>query len=54
MPFKSQAQKKFMFAKHKTIAKRWAHKYGVSKNLPEHVNKTDKGFYGHLKTQVLF
>ena len=33
MPFKSQAQRKFMFAKHPKIAKKWAH---------------DKGFYGHM------
>lgn len=37
MPFKSDAQRKFMFAKHPDIAKKWAHKYGVPKNLPEHV-----------------
>lgn len=35
MPFKSKAQQKFMFAKHPQIAKRWAKKYGVPKNLPE-------------------
>ncbi|MFA6100404.1 MAG: hypothetical protein WC750_06085 [Patescibacteria group bacterium] len=35
MPFKSKAQQKFMFAKHPEIAKRWAKKYGVPKNLPE-------------------
>ena len=28
MPFKSKKQKKFMFAKHPDIAKRWAKKYG--------------------------
>ena len=28
MPFKSEQQRKFMFAKHPAIAKRWAHKYG--------------------------
>ena len=29
MPFKSVKQKKFMFAKHPKIAKKWADKYGV-------------------------
>ena len=29
MPFKSIAQRKFMFAKHPTIAKRWVKKYGA-------------------------
>jgi hypothetical protein len=42
MPFKSKAQQKYMFAKHPKIAKRWAGKYGVSKNLPEHVKKAVK------------
>ena len=36
MPFKSKAQQRFMFARHSEIAKRWADKYGVPKNLPEH------------------
>lgn len=29
MPFKSKKQRKFMFAKHPKIAKRWARKYGA-------------------------
>lgn len=37
MPFRSEAQRKFMFAKHPEIAKRWAHEYGTPKDLPEHV-----------------
>ena len=40
MPFKSKAQQKFLFAKHPTIAKRWAKKYGVSKSLPNKVSKS--------------
>ena len=28
MPFKSVKQRKFMYAKHPEIAKRWAKKYG--------------------------
>lgn len=28
MPFKSESQRKFMWAKHPAIARRWAHKYG--------------------------
>lgn len=39
MPFKSKAQRKFLFAKHPDIAKRWASEYGKGKeNLPEHVD----------------
>jgi hypothetical protein len=41
MPFKSEAQRKFMFAKHPQIAKRWAHEYGTPKNLPEHKGRQD-------------
>ena len=41
MPFKSDAQRKFMFAKHPEIAKKWAHKYGVPKNLPEHASEPE-------------
>lgn len=29
MPFKSEKQKRFLFAKHPKIAKRWAKKYGT-------------------------
>ena len=39
MPFQSKAQQGFMFAKHPEIAKRWAKKYGVPKDLPEHKRK---------------
>lgn len=35
MPFISQSQRRFMFAKHPKIAKQWADKYGVPKGLPE-------------------
>jgi hypothetical protein len=28
MPFKSEKQRRYMWAKHPKIAKRWAHKYG--------------------------
>lgn len=43
MPFKSQAQAKFLWAKHPEIAKRWEKEYGqkISK-LPGHVKKKTK------------
>lgn len=34
MPFKSESQRKFMWAKHPKIAKKWAKKYGSGKGLP--------------------
>ena len=39
MPFASEAQRRFLFAKHPDIAKRWAHKYGTPADLPAHVAK---------------
>ncbi|HEX7025378.1 MAG TPA: hypothetical protein VF187_11225 [Gemmatimonadales bacterium] len=36
MPFRSQAQMRFLFARHPEIARRWARLYGIPKNLPEH------------------
>lgn len=32
MPFKSEAQQKYMFANHPEIAKKWAKKHGTIKN----------------------
>lgn len=39
MPFKSKAQQKFMFAKKPELAKKWADKYGMPKNLPKRKKK---------------
>ncbi len=36
MPFKSEAQKRFMFAKHPKIAKKWSKEYPDKGKLPEH------------------
>jgi len=46
MPFKSKAQQGYLFAKKPAIAKKWAKKYGVPKNLPEHKKKM-KGMSTH-------
>jgi hypothetical protein len=40
MPFRSEAQRRFMYAQHPDIAKRWEDVYGTPKNLPFH--KGDK------------
>lgn len=37
MPFKSEAQRRFLWSQHPEIAKRWAYKYGTPKNLPARV-----------------
>lgn len=36
MPFESEAQRRFMWAKHPEIAKRWAHEYPGQHDLPKH------------------
>ena len=35
MPFESDAQRRFMYAKHPGIAKRWRKEYGPQRDLPE-------------------
>ena len=42
MPFKSEAQKKFMFANHPAIARRWANEYPNQKDLPKKIQKAAK------------
>ena len=39
MPFKSEAQRRFLWKEHPDVAKRWAKKYGTPKNLPKHIKK---------------
>lgn len=39
MPFKSQQQRKFMYAKHPEMAKEWEEKTPKSKKLPKKVKK---------------
>ncbi|MEM5809082.1 MAG: hypothetical protein QXH92_04185 [Candidatus Aenigmatarchaeota archaeon] len=42
MPFRSDAQRRYLFANHPEIARRWAKKYGIPKNLPEYVSRKSK------------
>lgn len=42
MPFKSEAQRRLLWAKHPQIAKRWAHEYPNQKKLPMHVDDKEK------------
>lgn len=39
MPFKSQAQRKFLFAKHPKIARRWAAHTPKGRKLPKRVRR---------------
>lgn len=41
MPFKSEKQRRYMWAKHPEIARRWAKKYG-SKPLKERARRKKK------------
>ena len=42
MPFKSQSQRKFMYAKHPEMAKEWEEKTPKGKALPKKVKKSTK------------
>lgn len=42
MPFQSETQRRYLFAKHPSVAKRWAREYGTPKDLPKHKKKARK------------
>lgn len=42
MPFKSEAQRGYMYANHPKIAKRWSAEYPNQGKLPRHVGKVKK------------
>jgi len=46
MPFKSQQQRKFMFATHPKMAKKWAAETPKGKKLPKYAKKKKKKSYG--------
>lgn len=41
-PFRSEAQRRFMFSKKPKLAKKWAKKYGTPKGLPQKVGAKKK------------
>jgi len=45
MPFRSQAQRKWMFSQHPEMAKRWAKHTPDIKKLPEHVSQKEKAAF---------
>jgi hypothetical protein len=54
MPFQSEAQRRFLFAKHPEIAKRWSHEYSSNKNLPMHKkSKSKKSMDAEMAKQML-
>lgn len=48
MPFKSEAQRAYLFANHPEIAKRWAAHTPKGAKLPEHVKKASAGLFKKL------
>lgn len=42
MPFRSEKQRRFMFAVHPSIAKRWAKKYGTKPKPKQKLRKSEK------------
>jgi hypothetical protein len=51
MPFQSEAQRRYMFANHPDIAKRWAREYGTPKNLPYHKGDRKGGHMAKRKVR---
>lgn len=49
MPFKSEAQRKFMYAKHPKIAKRWTKEYGPQHDLPKKKTKQRESMKALMK-----
>ena len=51
MPFKSEAQRRYLWMHEPKVAKEWAHKYGTPKHLPKHVKKKkakrEKDYWEH-------
>ena len=44
MPFKSDAQRRFMYAQHPGIARKWRKKYGPQRDIPSRLG--DKAVEG--------
>ena len=50
MPFKSQAQRAYMYANHPKIAAAWTEKYGGGgKGLPKHVKAHQKAVHKNMR-----
>ncbi len=45
MPFQSEQQRKFMYAKHPEIAKRWSKEFPTQKKLPQYKKSAKKVAY---------
>lgn len=45
MPFESESQRRFMYARHPKIAKRWSREYDTPEDLPERKGKKHSKIY---------
>ena len=52
MPFKSQAQRRFMYANYPKIAKRWSKHTPKNADLPEHVKESLNECYEFKNTVI--
>jgi hypothetical protein len=49
MPFRSEAQRRYLYSQEPEVAKKWRKKYGPQTNLPERVAKKKKGLLNAYK-----
>ena len=52
MPFRSEAQRRFLFANQPAVAERWAHTYGTPKRLPKHVPQKKSDLNAHVRATL--
>jgi hypothetical protein len=52
MSFKSEAQRRFMYARHPKIAARWSKEYDTPKNLPEKARPSVSGLKSAFKKRA--
>lgn len=52
MPFRSQAQRSFMYARHPAIAKRWSAEYPNQGPLPQHASGKDQVIHALMKRKM--
>ena len=49
MPFKSEAQRRYLYSQEPKVAKKWRKKYGPQEDLPARVSKKKKGVLAAYK-----
>ncbi len=54
MPFRSEAQRRLLWAKHPDVARKWAHEYPNQKHLPYHKSDVNNSHNRQRKKAVRF